>query len=84
MSLDWRCPVSLALCAGAYSVALRCFLSVRRLLGPFTVCASPARTNRRVSVLADRRLLVPITAHVFVMCRQSGRDSPNRQAAVHD
>ena len=67
MSLDWRCPVSLALCAGAYSVA-RCSLSVRRLLGPFTVFASPARTNRRVSVLADRRLLVPITAHIFVMC----------------
>jgi hypothetical protein len=51
-SLDWRCPVSLALCAGAYLVASRS-LSVRRLTGPFVVIASPACTNRRISVLAE-------------------------------
>ena len=65
---DWRCPVSLALCAGSYSAAALGDLSVRRLTSPFTIDAIPARTYRRVSVMADRRLLVPITAHVFAMC----------------
>src|SRR6185503_9736586 len=48
---DRRCPVSLALCAGAYwrlrqDAASR---SVRRLPGPFPVVVAPARTNRRIS-----------------------------------
>ena len=59
--IDRRCPVSLALCAGAYwssapsgsalassSVAPR---SVRGLPGPFAAAAIPARTSRRVSVM---------------------------------
>ena len=61
-AIDRRCPVSLALCAGAYwssapsrsavassSVAPR---SVRGLPGPFAAAAIPARTSRRVSVMA--------------------------------
>ena len=45
---DRRCPVSLALCAGAYwgGGARR---SVRRLPGPFPFVAAPVSTNHRVS-----------------------------------
>ena len=65
---DRRCPVSLALCAGAYWRGPRSSSSsagprsVRRLPGPFAVVAAPASTSRRVSLPAPRRVLVPITA----------------------
>jgi hypothetical protein len=59
--IDRRCPVSLALCAGAYwssaassSACASVFAaprSVRGLPGPFAAAAIPARTSRRVSVM---------------------------------
>ena len=60
--IDRRCPVSLALCAGAYwssaaspSACASVFTtprSVRGLLGPFAAAAIPARTSRRVPGMA--------------------------------
>ncbi len=47
---DRRCPVSLALCAGAYWVGGRPRRSVRRLPGPFPVAAAPVSTSHRVSL----------------------------------
>jgi len=52
---DRRCPVSLALCAGAYLVvrsghARRDGRSVRRLPGPFAAAVAPVCTNHRVSL----------------------------------
>ena len=47
---DRRCPVSLALCAGAYwRSAFTVSRSVRRLPGPFLAVVVPARTSRRIS-----------------------------------
>jgi hypothetical protein len=43
---DRCCPVSLALCAGAYWRALEARGLVRRLTGPFALVAAPASTNR--------------------------------------
>jgi hypothetical protein len=49
---DRRCPVSLALCAGAYlgRVAAVARRSVRRLPGPFAVAVAPVCTSHRISV----------------------------------
>ena len=49
---DRCCPVSLALCAGAYWRALEARGSVRRLTGPFAPSATPACTNRWFSMPA--------------------------------
>src|SRR5437870_5540004 len=51
--------------------------SVRRLPGPFAVVAVPARTSRRVSVPAPRRVLVPFTAQSS-RCRR-GVSPPHRK-----
>src|SRR5688500_12717104 len=47
---DRRCPVSLALCAGAYLWRSSPLRSVRRLPGPFTAVAAPVSTSHRVSL----------------------------------
>jgi len=49
---DRRCPVSLALCAGAYLVPRVSPRRrwVRRLPGPFTAAAAPVSTSHRVSL----------------------------------
>ena len=52
---DRCCPVSLALCAGAYWRALEARGLVRWLTGPFAPVAAPASTNRWVSVPATGR-----------------------------
>src|SRR3954447_20200761 len=73
-----RCPISPALCAGAYLVA-RCVRWVRRLTGPFVVLASPACTIRRISVLAQ----VDYSSRSLPCIRLSpkcGRDFSSRQA----
>jgi len=51
VAADRRCPVSLALCAGAYwrRPAGRS-RSVRRLPGPFAAAVAPVSTNHRVSL----------------------------------
>ena len=49
---DRCCPVSLALCAGAYWRALEARGLVRRLTGPFVLVAAPACTNRWFSTPA--------------------------------
>ena len=49
---DWCCPLSLALCAGAYWRALEARGLVRRLTGPFALVAAPACTNRWFSTPA--------------------------------
>jgi hypothetical protein len=49
---DRCCPVSLALCAGAYWRALEARGLVRRLTGPFALVAAPACTNRWFSTPA--------------------------------
>jgi hypothetical protein len=49
---DRCCPVSLALCAGAYWRALEARGLVRRLTGPFLLVAAPACTNRWFSTPA--------------------------------
>jgi hypothetical protein len=49
---DRCCPLSLALCAGAYWRALEARGSVRRLTGPFSLVAAPASTNRWFSMPA--------------------------------
>jgi len=61
---DRRCPVSLALCAGAYWLVprVRPSRSVRRLPGPFPVVVAPVSTSHRVSLPTLRRVLVPFTA----------------------
>src|SRR5205809_7518871 len=46
---DRRCPLSLALCAGAYWLG-DAERSVRRLRGPFPVAVVPVSTSHRVSV----------------------------------
>ncbi len=49
---DRRCPVSLALCAGAYlgDPVGGQFRSVRRLPGPFAAAVAPVSTSHRVSL----------------------------------
>lgn len=48
---DRRCPVTLALCAGAYwGSRIATDRSVRRLPGPFPAVAAPVSTSHRVSV----------------------------------
>ena len=49
---DRCCPLSLALCAGAYWRALEARGLVRRLTGPFVLVAAPACTNRWFSTPA--------------------------------
>ena len=49
---DRCCPLSLALCAGAYWRALEARGLVRRLTGPFSSVAAPACTNRWFSTPA--------------------------------
>jgi len=49
---DRCCPLSLALCAGAYCRALEARGLVRRLTGPFALVAAPACTNRWFSTPA--------------------------------
>ena len=49
---DRCCPVSLALCAGAYWRTLEARGLVRRLTGPFALVAAPACTNRWFSTPA--------------------------------
>ena len=50
--LNRCCPLSLALCAGAYWRALEARGLVRRLTGPFVLVAAPACTNRWFSTPA--------------------------------
>ena len=52
MTPDRCCPLSLALCAGAYWRALEARGLVRRLTGPFALVAAPASTNRWFSTPA--------------------------------
>src|SRR5688572_9015085 len=49
---DRRCPLSLALCAGAYRLVprMRPSRSVRRLPGPFPAVVAPVSTSHRVSL----------------------------------
>jgi hypothetical protein len=47
---DRRCPLSLALCAGAYLPRPLPLRSVRRLPGPFTAVVAPVSTSHRLSV----------------------------------
>jgi hypothetical protein len=76
---DRRCPVSLALCAGAYwpgtSPDVRSGGS--RVHSPPP--SSRLSTSRRVSVPTLRRVLVPITA-AYVIGRDSTRPPSERQA----
>ena len=67
---DRCCPVSLALCAGAYWRALEARGLVRRLTGPFAPVAAPASTNRWVSVPATGRYSSR-SSPVFAMWRES-------------
>jgi hypothetical protein len=74
---DRCCPVSLALCAGAYWRALEARGLVRWLTGPFAPVAAPASTSRWVSVPATGRYSSR-SSPVF----RCGAESTSRGASV--
>ena len=80
--LDRRCPVSLALCAGAYlsSAAGAASRSVRWLPGPFAAAAIPASHQPPGLWIGARRVLVPIKARIRDVARSLGAPVATRQA----
>src|SRR5687768_15004586 len=77
---DRRCPVSLALCAGAYWRPRKpAWRSVRRLPGPFPVVVVPARTSRRISGSTCDEYSSRSQPKVFAMSAEYGSVGGDRQ-----